>query len=348
MGVDYYGVLQISRTSTDLEIKKAYRTLALEFNAERSKEPNSFQVFSLVGEAYEVLSDPLRRAVFDQYGEEGLKRGVPGPAGYIPGYHYHGDAMQTYKDFFGTRSPYADLLDVLKDPPKLCKALSGIKICTKQSPIRHPLHLTLHEVFFGGVKKMKIHRLVFVDEEKNVTEVREKILTIPIKPGIRAGTEIVFANEGDQDAAHIPADVIFVTEDRPHDTFIRNNDNLICTSTISLEEALIGTIITIHTIDHRTIRVPITDVICPAYEKIIENEGLPILENYREKGDLILKFNIVFPNYLPRASKNILQTAFKVSKFGGEEGRSLHESINKIILADKILRVDPVEQLPPI
>lgn len=44
-----------------------------------------------------MLSNPLRRAIFDQYGEEGLKRGVPGPNGYIPGYHYHGDPMQTYK-----------------------------------------------------------------------------------------------------------------------------------------------------------------------------------------------------------------------------------------------------------
>lgn len=248
-------------------------------------------------------------------------------------------------DFFGTSSPYADLLDVLKDPPNLCKTIQGIEVCKKQPPIRHPLHLTLHEVFFGGVKKMKIHRLVFIDEERTRTDVRESILTIPIKPGVRAGTEIVFPNEGDQNPAHIPADVIFVTTDRQHETFVRQEDDLILTTQVSLEEALAGTIVTVHTIDHRTIRVPITDIVSPSYEKIVENEGLPILDKYPQKGNLILRFEIVFPTYLPRTSKDMFKRAFHLAKIAG--GRNQHESINKLVLADKILRVDPDEQLPP-
>ncbi|XP_050309281.1 dnaJ homolog subfamily B member 13-like [Anthonomus grandis grandis] len=347
MGVDYYGVLQISRTSTDLEVKKAYRNLALEFNVERNQDPNAHQVFTLIGEAYDVLSNPLRRAVFDQYGEEGLKRGVPTQNEYIPGYHYHGDPMKTYREFFGTCSPYADLLDVLKDPPRLCKTVTGIQVCKKQPPIKHPLQLTLHEVFFGGVKKMKIHRLVFVNDERTVTEVREKILTIPIKPGMQAGTEIIFPNEGDQNPASIPADVIFITEDRPHELFVRRNDDLILTTTISLEDALVGTVVTVHTIDHRIMRIPITDVVNPDFEKVVEREGLPILDQYPEKGNLILRFHIEFPTYLPRSCKDILKSAFELAKMGGGE-KNYHESINKIVLADKILRVVPEEQLPPL
>lgn len=50
-----------------------------------------------MAEAYDVLSDPLRRAVYDQYGEEGLKTGVPGPEDYIQPYVYHGNALRTYK-----------------------------------------------------------------------------------------------------------------------------------------------------------------------------------------------------------------------------------------------------------
>lgn len=68
----------------------------MEFNPERLKEDSAKKVFSLIAEAYDVLSDPLRRAVFDQYGEEGLKRGVPGPKDYIQPYHFHGDPMKTY------------------------------------------------------------------------------------------------------------------------------------------------------------------------------------------------------------------------------------------------------------
>lgn len=69
------------------------------------------------------------------------------------------------------------------------------------------------------------------------------------------------------------------------------------------------------------------------------------MEKYPEKGNLILRFDIEYPIYLSRACKDILKTAFQVSKMGGEKNH--HESINKIVLADKILRVHPEEQLPP-
>lgn len=125
---------------------------------------------------------------------------------------------------------------------------------------------------------MKIHRLVFVSEDESRTEIREKILTIPIKPGIKPGTEIVFPEQGDQNPTHIPgnwgkleldyivmiaitADVIFVTEERPHETFKRADDDLIMIANITLEEALLGTTVVVDTIDHRTIRIPITDIV---------------------------------------------------------------------------------------
>lgn len=347
MGIDYYGVLSIQRNSTALEIRKAYRNLALEFNPERLKDPSAHQVFSLVGEAYDVLSDALKRAVFDQYGEEGLKMGVPTTTEFIQPYRYHGDPMRTYKDFFGTSSPYADLLDHLPSPPLLYDVPEvGRGIRKKQPPIYHPLCLTLHEAFFGGVKKMKIHRLRFIGDDQIQTQVEEKILSIPIKPGMRPDTEVTFIEEGDQGPSHIPSDIIFVTEDRPHESFQRVGNNLVMIASITLEEALLGTTVTVYTLDHRTVRIPITDVVSPGYEKIVENEGMRILENPEEKGNLIIQFDIRFPEYIPKASKEHLNKAFDLAKIGG--GLNQHEMINRMVLADKILRVDPDEQLPPI
>nr|CAI5818246.1 unnamed protein product [Callosobruchus analis] len=102
----------------------------------------------------------------------------------------------------------------------------------KQAHVWHPLALTLHEIFFGGVKKMKIHRLIFVNEEQTRTEVKEKILSVPIKPGIRPNNEIVFPEEAHQNPAHIPADIIFITEDRPHEVFTREGDDLVMIANI--------------------------------------------------------------------------------------------------------------------
>lgn len=76
----------------------------------------------------------------------------------------------------------------------------------------------------------------------------------------------------------------------------------------------------------------------------MENEGMYILEDYPEKGNLIIRFNIEFPKYLPKNSKEILRKGFNLAKISSE--RSQHEAINKFVLADKILRVDPEERLP--
>lgn len=165
------------------------------------------------------------------------------------------------REFFGTNSPYGNLVDYLRYPCYCCPTKQIHPASKKQPPIKHPLSLTLHEIFFGGIKKMKIHRLVYLNDERTKTEIREKILTVPIKPGIKSGTELVFPEEGDQNIDQIPADVIFVIEDRPHEVFTREDDNLTMTYDVTLEEALMGTTVTVNTIDHRTIRVPITDVI---------------------------------------------------------------------------------------
>lgn len=94
-------------------------------------------------------------------------------------------------------------MDHLLNPPILYEIPEGKGVKKKQPPIYHPLCLTLHEIFFGGVKKMKIQRLQFVGTEQVHTEIREKILSIPIKPGIRPKTEIIFPEEGDQNPTQI-------------------------------------------------------------------------------------------------------------------------------------------------
>lgn len=181
-----------------------FRRLAIQYNPERQKDKSVEVVFGLIAEAYDVLSDPLRRAVYDHYGEEGLKSGVPGPEGYIQPYVFHGDPLKTYREFFGTASPYGDLLDILEHPLPFFDNPEGRGVKSKEETLIKPLLLTLSEVFFGGLKKMKIQRLVLVGEEKAATELREKILTIHVKPGLPSGTKIIFPEEGDQGPTKIP------------------------------------------------------------------------------------------------------------------------------------------------
>jgi len=94
MGKDYYKLLEIPRNASDEEIKKAYKKQALKWHPDRnSGNTKAAEKFKEVGEAYEVLSDTNKRAIYDQFGEEGLKNGPPptngaggGPGGFPAGF----------------------------------------------------------------------------------------------------------------------------------------------------------------------------------------------------------------------------------------------------------------------
>lgn len=75
MGKDYYKILGIPSGANEDEIKKAYRKMALKYHPDKNKEPNAEEKFKEIAEAYDVLSDPKKRGLYDQYGEEG-KRAV--------------------------------------------------------------------------------------------------------------------------------------------------------------------------------------------------------------------------------------------------------------------------------
>ncbi|KAG8239427.1 hypothetical protein J437_LFUL018947 [Ladona fulva] len=181
-------------------------------------------------------------------------------------------------------------------------------------------------------------------EEPAITRKTEILRTIQIRPGIPPGTEFRFSEVGNQAPDIIPGDVIFVTEDKPHETFRReglspqtkrapklehqNSGNQFAilidkhideihterdtfithfpTPMPHLSMALTGFTAKVETIDGRTLRIPITEIVSPSYEKIIQREGLPVfgVEDGR-KGRLRMRFDIQFPIY-PFPSKNRL------------------------------------------
>lgn len=279
MGLDYYAILNVQRSATTHEIKLAYRKLALRLHPNRQMYPQhpnprpegTFDLplptlpektyWEVLNESYDVLSSPLRREVFDQYGEEGLKQGVAAPSGYIAPYRYHCHSMKTYFDFFGSFSPFADLIDAVTKPPLLYNVKEGVGVKHKDPPIERLLHLDLKEVFNGGLKQVKIKRNELIDATRTETEEKEATLSVPIAPGVLEGTRISFTEAGDQSRTRVSADVVFIVCDNAHETFKRDKWNLHMDYKISLKEALTGFKITVNTIDGRKLEALSTAVV---------------------------------------------------------------------------------------
>ena len=79
---DYYKILQISRTATTTQIKTAYKKLSRKYHPDISEDPNASEMLVKINRAYEVLKDPTTRKIYDQHGEEGLKRNEGGGGGH--------------------------------------------------------------------------------------------------------------------------------------------------------------------------------------------------------------------------------------------------------------------------
>ena len=102
---DYYDVLGVSRNADDATIKKAFRRLARELHPDvNTHDPEAEDKFKEAAEAYEVLSDPERRATYDRYGHEGLRSG-----GYAPNFDAFGSVADIFNAFFGGGGGFGDL-----------------------------------------------------------------------------------------------------------------------------------------------------------------------------------------------------------------------------------------------
>ena len=116
MARDYYNVLNCGRNATPIDIANNFRVLALMFHPDKNKDNGQLAMasysFSEICEAYEVLSNPELKAIYDRYGEDLLKNGVPDKKlGFKGGYTFLGNTHEIFERFFGTANPFAVQLD---------------------------------------------------------------------------------------------------------------------------------------------------------------------------------------------------------------------------------------------
>lgn len=332
---EYYETLGVKTDATDADLKKAYHKLALKWHPDKNVNKKiAREKFQKISHAYEVLSDPEKRKVYDQFGEAGLKGEIPTQdsmpeeffqqSGGRHGFAFH-DPSQIFEQFFGTSNPNEaeriDPMDIFarmgmgggfsNSHDMFGERGRGFASNRRQKPqvLKRNLECTLKQLYTGCTKKLKITRRVYEPSSQQIRE-EEKVVEVPVKPGWKSGTTVTFEGQGDRLPGRPVQDIVFVVKEKADGKFQRDGNNLIYTAKISLKDALTGNgTLTITTLDDRPLYVKLDGVITPESRKVFVNEGMPLQKSPDRRGDLIVKFDIKFPTHLSAEQQQVLKRA---------------------------------------
>jgi DnaJ family protein B protein 4 len=225
-----YQKLSIPKSSTPEQVKKAYRKAALLHHPDKGGDEETFK--AICG-AYEVLSDPEKRSLYDRYGQAGLDasangsggqqrqpqpaRGASPPSGgpeFFSSQFFGGNTNHNGQSFRASNSPNVDLEELLREmmtgKGTLGGGAGGSSFRPKPSSYTRPIQCSLEELFGGATKKLKVD-----------LGGSSKVYQIQLKPGWKEGTKVKFAA-----TRSLPA-ITFVVKEKKHALFQRRGDDLI-------------------------------------------------------------------------------------------------------------------------
>jgi molecular chaperone DnaJ len=341
---DFYEVLQVSRDASDQELKTSYRKLAMQYHPDRNpNNPEAEEQFKACSEAYQVLSDPEKRAAYDRYGHAAFQGG--GPAAGSP----FGGA-QDLGDIFG------DLFGEMFN-------MGGTRRASRVQrgrDLRYDLTLEFEEAVFGTEKEISIRRQEscescsgsgsangkapatcvgcggrgqvrfqqgFFSVAKTCVrcggtgttisdpcatcrgeglQAKKHEILVKVPAGVEQDTRIRYQGEGEAGRFGGPAgDLYVVLSVKAHKFFERDGDDLHCVMPISFPQAALGAELRIETLEGpATIKVP--EGTQSGREFKLRGKGVPHL-NEHGKGDLIVEVRVATPSKLNKAQKELLR-----------------------------------------
>ncbi len=342
---DPYEVLGVERDATEQQIKKAFRQQARELHPDvNAHDPQAEEKFKEAAEAYEILSDPERRATYDRYGHEGLRSG-----GYAPNFDAFGSIGDLFDAFFGGNSPFGgggragpaagedlavavqiDLLqaaegakvEVSFEAIERCEHCHGngaepgtpIETCSRcggagqlQAVTRTPFGQMMRNVVCDtchGDGRVPSKPCADCRGRGRVAATRTLDVDVPI--GISDGQRIRLTGKGHAGQAGAPAgDLYVLVRVRADERFVREGDDLITLLDVPAPLAALGATLEVPTLGEAApLEIPAGT---QAGEIIVlRGQGMPALRRGRH-GDLRVVVNVVIPRRLSSEQRELLE-----------------------------------------
>lgn len=279
--VDYYEVLGVSKNATQEEIKAAYRRQALKWHPDRNKSPEATEKFKQINQAFEVLSDPQKRQMYDQYGEAAFRGGASG--GYSSsGQYYQQGPFRVYTNFGGDFSGFDFDFEGFSDPFDIFEQFFGFQspFSSRKRKRRDTYEITLtFEEAVNGVKKDVV--------------VKGETKTIKIPAGVDEGMKIRFS------------DFDLLIHVKPHPYFKRQGQDIYFEKEISYPMAVLGGIVEVPTINGM-VKLKVRPGTQSGTTVRLRGQGVPHPQSYH-KGDQYVVFKINVPSRVSSRGKKLLE-----------------------------------------
>jgi curved DNA-binding protein len=306
---DYYRTLDVARDAPADAIKKAYRKLARKYHPDVSKEPDAEKRMQEINEANAVLSDPEKRAAYDQLGRHGPGEDFRPPPGWDQGFefteHGRGGAESAeFSDFF------AEIFGRMGREGAQRRGRSADGASTYPGNDHHARILLDLEDSFSGVTRQITLRAPKLDPKGHVV-LEERTLNVKIPAGIREGQVIRVAGQGEPGVGNgKPGDLLLEVQFAPHARLRADGRDLRLTLAVAPWEAALGALVPV-ALPGGAIHVRIPADAQAGKQLRVRGKGLPS----DPPGDLYIDLRIVAPPAGTPKAKELYEALAKETAF---------------------------------